>query len=85
MRLLSSTVSIVTLTLGNIEASGYFSPRLLVARHRSLPQLEELFIGFSNPIPRPNAGRKLLDKQGTPVTPPNLIQYISDSKALELM
>jgi hypothetical protein len=43
-----------------------------VARLRSLPQLEELYIGFSVPIPRPSTERELLGEQGTPVTLPNL-------------
>ncbi|KAH9033793.1 hypothetical protein EDB85DRAFT_1052527 [Lactarius pseudohatsudake] len=72
LRLLSSTVSLVTLVLSNIRASGYFRPRLLVARLQSLPQLEELSISFSIPIPRPSAERELLGKQGTLVTLPNL-------------
>ncbi|KAH9172508.1 hypothetical protein EDB89DRAFT_2069590 [Lactarius sanguifluus] len=72
LRLLSSTVSLVTLVLTDIRASGYFRPRLLVARLQSLPLLEELSIGFSIPIPRPSTERELLGKQGTPVTLPNL-------------
>ena len=72
LRLLSSTPSLVTLKLTNIQASGYFRPRLLVARLESLPQLEELTIGFSIPIPRPSAERLLLGKQGTPVILSNL-------------
>ena len=52
LRLLSSTVSLVTLKLTDIQASGYFRPRLLAARLESLPHLEELSIGFSIPIPR---------------------------------
>jgi len=67
-----STVSLVTLALTNIRASSYFLPGQLVARLRSLPQLEELTIGFSIPIPRPSAERELLGKQGIPVTLPNL-------------
>ncbi|KAI9440444.1 hypothetical protein H4582DRAFT_2097302, partial [Lactarius indigo] len=72
LRLLSSTASVVTLVLTNIQASGYFRPRLLVARLQSLPQLEELSIGFSIPIPRPGSETELLGKQGPPVTLPNL-------------
>jgi hypothetical protein len=71
-RLLSSAVSLVTFDLKINRASGYFLPKLLVARLRSLPQLEELTIEFSVPIPRPSTGRKLLGKQGTPVTLPKL-------------
>jgi hypothetical protein len=72
LRLLSSTTSLVTLMLWNIRASGYFVPRLLVARLQSLSQLEKLSIGFSVPLPRPSAERELLSQQGTPVTLPNL-------------
>jgi hypothetical protein len=72
LRLLASTISLVTLTLWDIQASSYFRPRLIVARLRSLPQLEELYIGFSVPIPRPSTERELLGEQGTPVTLPNL-------------
>jgi hypothetical protein len=67
LRLLSSTVSLVTLKLTDIRGSGYFRPRLLVARLESLPLLEELSIEFSIPIPRPSTERLLLGKQGTPV------------------
>jgi hypothetical protein len=67
-----STVSLVTLVLTNIQVSGYFSPRQLAARLRSLLQLEELAIGFSTPLPRPNTERELLDDQETPVTLSNL-------------
>ena len=71
LRLLSSTISLIVV-LTNIRASSYLRPRLLVARLRSLPQLEELSIGFSIPIPRPSTERELLGKQGTPVTLPHL-------------
>jgi hypothetical protein len=72
LRLLSSTVSLVTLILTITQSSGSFLPRLLVARLWYLPQLEELSIEFSFPIPRPSAERELSDKRGTPVTLPNL-------------
>ncbi|KAH9060649.1 hypothetical protein EDB87DRAFT_571076 [Lactarius vividus] len=74
LSLLSSTISLATLTLTNIQTSGYIFPVQLVARLRSLPQLEELSIGFSIPIPRPRAERELLGEQGTGtlVTLPNL-------------
>ena len=72
LRLLTSTVSLVTLVLWNIRAAGYFTPRLLVARLQSLSQLEKLSIGFSIPVPRPSAERELSSRQGTPVTLPNL-------------
>ena len=75
LRLLTSTISLVTLTLSNIQTSSYFRPRLLVARLRSLPQLEELFIAFSTPIPRPRAERELLGEQRSPVTLPSLKKF----------
>ena len=72
LRLLTSTVSLVTLELWIIQASSYFRPRLLVARLSSLPQLEDLSIQFSIPIPRPSAEMVLLGEQRTPVTLRNL-------------
>ena len=72
LRLLTSTASLVTLRLSNIETSSYFRPRLLVARLRSLPLLEELFIGFSIPIPRPSTERELLGEPRVSVTLPSL-------------
>jgi hypothetical protein len=72
LRLLTSTVFLVTLVISNIQTSSYFRPRLIVARLRSLPQLEELSIYFSIPLPRPSAERELLSEQGTPATLPNL-------------
>ena len=68
LRLLTSTVYLATLGLWDLRASRYCRPRLLVTRLQSLPQLEELSIGFSIPLPRPSAERELLGKQGTPVT-----------------
>ena len=76
LRLLTSTFSLVTLTLWDIQASSYFRPRLIVARLQSLPHLEELRIGFSVPIPRPSTERELLGEQGTPVTLPKLNSLI---------
>ena len=72
LRVLTSTVSLVTLTLRNIQTSSYFRPKLLVARLRSLPLLEELTIGFSIPIPRPSTERELLGENGAPITLPRL-------------
>ena len=72
LRFLTSTVSLVTLELRNIRTSGYFRPRLLVARLRSLPQLEELSLEFSIPIPRPSTERELLGENGAPITLPSL-------------
>jgi hypothetical protein len=72
LRLLTSTVSLVTLELRNIQTSSYFRPRLLAARLRSLPQLEVLSIEFSIPIPRPSTERELFGEQRAPVTLPRL-------------
>jgi hypothetical protein len=72
LRLVTSTVSLVTLVLWDIQASSYFRPRLLVARLSSLPHLKELSIGFAVPIPRPSAERELLGEKGIPVTLPKL-------------
>ena len=72
LRVLTSTDSLVRLELSEIQTSSYFRPRLLVARLRSLPLLEELFIGFSIPIPRPSTEMELLGEQGTLVTLPSL-------------
>ena len=72
LRFLMSTVSLVTLKLRDIQTSSYVRPRLLVARLRSLPLLEELSIGFSMPIPHPSAERELLGEPAAPVTFPSL-------------
>jgi hypothetical protein len=69
-----STVSLTTLTLTKIRASGYFLPGPLVKSLHSLPQLEELTISFSIPIPRPSAEKELLGAQETMVTLPSLKQ-----------
>jgi hypothetical protein len=72
LQLLSSTPSLITLTLTNTRASGYFLPQHLITRLRSLPLLEELSIGFSIPLPRPSAERELLHELEAPVTLPVL-------------
>jgi hypothetical protein len=72
LRFLTSTVSLVTLKLSNIQTSSYFRPRVLVARLRSLPHLVELSIEFSVPVPRPRTERQLLGEQGAPMTLPSL-------------
>ena len=73
--MLSSTVSLVTLDLKIIHASGYLLPGLFVARLRSLSQLEDLSIEFSIPLPRPSAASELLGEQGNAVTLPNLKHF----------
>ena len=75
LRLLTSTAFLVTLKLSNIETYSYCRPRLLVARLRSLPLLEELFISFSIPIPRPSTERELLGGQRASATLPSLKNF----------
>jgi hypothetical protein len=58
--LLTSTHSLVTLKLADIKAPGYFTPDDLVTQLQHIPQLEEVSIGFSTPMPRPNAEVELL-------------------------
>ncbi|KAF8269964.1 hypothetical protein EI94DRAFT_869240 [Lactarius quietus] len=53
LRMLTSTVSLVTLTLKDIQTSGYFRPRLLVARLSSLPYLRICVFIFPPPFPVP--------------------------------
>ena len=72
LRVLISTVSLVTLTLSIVQTPGYFRPRLLVARLRSLPLLERLKIIFFDPILRPSTERELLGDHGAPITLPSL-------------
>ena len=72
LQFLTSTVSLVKLDISEIQTSSYFRPRLLVARLSSLPQLKEMSIGFSIPIPRPSTERALLGEEGAPVTLPSL-------------
>ena len=70
---LLSAVSLVTLTLTDIQASGYFLPKhLAVALFQSSPHLEELSIGFSTPLPRPSAEWELFNALEPPVTLPRL-------------
>ncbi|KAF8270496.1 hypothetical protein EI94DRAFT_775871 [Lactarius quietus] len=72
MWFLTSTVSLTTLVLFRIQefqASSDFRPSLLVARLGSLPQLKELIIWFSIPMPSES---QPLGEQGTPVTLPSL-------------
>jgi hypothetical protein len=60
LSLLTSTHSLVTLKLTDIQAPGYFTPDNLVAQLQYVLQLEEVYIGFSAPIPRPSAEAELL-------------------------
>jgi hypothetical protein len=56
-----------------------------VTRLSSLPQLEELSLGFYIPVPRPSAERELLGAHGAPVTLPNLktLRFLGVSAYLE--
>jgi len=56
---LASTFSLLTLKLTDIQSPGYFAPATLVTRLQQIPQLEELSIGFSTPLPRPGAEGEL--------------------------
>ena len=71
LRFLTTTVSVITLKLSNIQTR-YFLPRLLVAHLRLLPQLEELTVVCSTPIPSSVTEEKLLGGEETPVILPNL-------------
>ena len=71
-RFLTTTTSIATLKLSNIQTC-FIHPRLLVAHLQSLPQLEKLSIVFSPPtaILHP-ATEELLCEEETPVLLPKL-------------
>jgi hypothetical protein len=86
LSLLSSTVSLVTLSLAGIGATGFPFPGRLVSRLRSLPQLENLIIEFCD-IPRPSAEGEALGEQGTPVTLPSLkdLNFVGFSAYLECL
>ena len=73
---LLSTASLVTLTLANIRASGYFPPKHLVALLRSSLHLEELSISFSVRLPRPSSEWELFHELGPPVTLPILKSFV---------
>jgi hypothetical protein len=66
--LLASSVPLIALKLTDIRAPGYFTPEDLVAQLQRMPQLEELTVGFSIPLPRPRAEEKLLPPPTTPST-----------------
>ena len=68
LQVLTSTVSLVKLSLSNVQSSGYFYPRILLARLQSLPLLEELSVTFSIPIPHHGTERELLGEIGAPIT-----------------
>lgn len=62
---LATSISLVTLKLTDIQAPGYFTPDDLAKQLRHTPQLQELSIGFSIPLPRPRAERELLCEPST--------------------
>ena len=72
LRFLTSITSLVNLTLCNIQTSSYFRPNVLVGRIASSPNLKDLSIEFSVPIPRPRTEKELLGKQGIPTALPSL-------------
>ena len=57
---LATSISLITLKLTDIQAPGYFTPDDLAKQLRHTPQLQELTIGFSIPLPRPRAEKELL-------------------------
>ena len=73
---LLSIVSVVTLTLTNIQATSYFLPKDLLTHLRSFSQIEELTIGFSIPLPRPSSESELSDVLEIPVTLPTLRRFV---------
>jgi hypothetical protein len=72
LRFLTSTVSLVTLKLSDIQFSSCFRPRIFLARLSSLPHLKELSIEFSFLMPCPSVEMELLGEQRAPVTLPSL-------------
>jgi hypothetical protein len=84
-RLLTSTVSLVTLKLRVTHTYFQFHPTLLVARLSSLARLEELSISIPIYIPRPSAKSELLGEERTFITLPNLktFQFIGNATYLE--
>ena len=61
----ATSISLVTLRLTDIQAPGYFTPDNLAKQLRHTPQLQELSIGFSIPLPRPRAEKELLREPST--------------------
>jgi hypothetical protein len=62
---LATSISLVTLKLTDIQAPGYFTPDDLAKQLQHTPQLQELSIGFSIPLPHPRAERELLREPST--------------------
>ncbi|KAF8495549.1 hypothetical protein F5888DRAFT_564353 [Russula emetica] len=74
--LLSSMIALSTLSLTHIRESSYFPPGHLVTQLQSLPRLEELSIGFADPLPTPSKEKELLSASIPTVTLPTLKQLI---------
>ena len=74
--LIASSVLLVSLKLTDIQTSGYFTPECLVARLQHTPQLEELSIGFSIPMPRPSGEGELLRPPIPHTTHPSLKRLV---------
>jgi hypothetical protein len=72
LSLLSSTIALSTLSLTHIQGSCYFPPGHLVMQLQGLPSLEEMSIGFADPIPLPSDEEKLLPAPIPPVAPNTL-------------
>jgi hypothetical protein len=71
--LLTTSVGLDALSLGDIPPSAYFPPLGLLTRLSLLPQLESLTISFLSPLPNFEVARHLLDiPPMTRVTLPNL-------------
>jgi hypothetical protein len=70
--LLTFTYTLVTLKLADIKAPGYFTPVELVTQLQHIPQLEDVSIGFSTPMPRPNTEGGLLLPPTAPIKLPAL-------------
>ncbi|KAI0249048.1 hypothetical protein BJV78DRAFT_1156085 [Lactifluus subvellereus] len=71
--LLTTSVGLTALSLGDISPSFYFPPLYLLTRLSLLPQLESLTICFHSPLPNLDVERHLLDIPNTThVTLPNL-------------
>jgi hypothetical protein len=71
--LLTTTVGLATLSLGNIDPSTYLCPNDLIQQLSLLPQLEILGIGFHTPFQNRNVEMRLLHRPiTTHVALPNL-------------
>jgi F-box-like len=74
--LLSSATSLVSLHLEHVPPSAYFPPEYLVAHVSSIPQLEELSIGFVSSTPRPDVEMELRRMQITRVVFPSILKLV---------